>query len=529
MNILHTVRNKISGFTRAHTILLTHIACLAVSVPFMLAFSFWTSPYYKNWYGCDASFFTLVGRGMLSGKIPYRDFYDLKGPYFFFTEAFGQLICRGRTGIFIVQCAALFFSLILIYRIARLYISHKKSLGVMIFFLWPYASLIWGGNCLEEFCLPLNLLTIYLNLMIFGTFPSDPSDDTCTDPLKSGQDVSQPEIKEPRDRRNITAMISGMCFCIMAFSKITVSAPVVGLTIGIFILHLIRKEFKPLLFYILYFILGMVISFIPLLVYYGYYQSILRMLYCTFVFGLKRTADLSRVFSLEVEVQLTGLTFVMIFVLLHSFGRNRETLLPKNLSILLFPSALITYLALHLGDFFRYYFITEMPCLIFALILFVRLYDPLILFKTFRQSICWMLLFVFLFHFTKESLNATQMLIRKTDEDFQAEYYTNAKNMGTLIPECDKDSVFSFDIDMQWYEINNIIPCNKYPINLQYFIALEPTIEGELFDFLENTPPKWMICSNTLQDYLPLMNEIVQSKYDCIYSTDIGLVYLLRE
>jgi len=66
-------------------------------------------------------------------------------------------------------------------------------------------------------------------------------------------------------------------------------------------------------------------------------------------------------------------------------------------------------------------------------------------------------------------------------------------------------------------------------VNLQYFIALEPSIEQELFDFMENTPPKWMICSNTLPDYLPQMDGIVRRRYDCIYSTDVGLVYLLRE
>nr|MCR5357215.1 hypothetical protein [Lachnospiraceae bacterium] len=68
-----------------------------------------------------------------------------------------------------------------------------------------------------------------------------------------------------------------------------------------------------------------------------------------------------------------------------------------------------------------------------------------------------------------------------------------------------------------------------YVVNLQYFIALEPPIEQELFDFLENTPPKWIITSNTLPDYLPQMNEIVERKYDCLYSTDVGLVYLLRD
>lgn len=520
---------------------LTYAGCLAVSAVFMLVFSLWTSPFYKNWYGCDASFFTLVGRGMLNGKIPYRDFYDLKGPYFFFIQALGQLICRGRTGIFILQIIALFFSLILIYRTGRLYLPYGKTLGIMAFFLWPYVSMLWGGNCLEEFCLPLNLLVIYLSLKLFSPAPvreapkaseasevSEVSKESeASEESANGYEALESMKDDGRDKRmHLTAALTGLCFGIMAFSKITAGAPLIGLVIGIFILHLVKKEYRAFLFYAVYFILGLSISFIPLLIYYGYHGSILKMLYCTFIFGFKRSSDLSGAFALHLETKLMGVIFSIVFLLLHAFGKRR---IRYELSLLLLPANIVTYLALHLGDSFIYYFITGMPCLTVTLILFTAYYDPLILFKNLKQSLCWLLLFVFVFHYTKESLNTVDMFIHKSDAEFQDNYYRDAKNMGTLIPECDRDSVFSFDIDMQWYEINNLLPCNRYPINLQYFIALEPSIEQELFDFLDKTPPKWMICSNTLQDYLPQMDEIVKSRYDCIYSTDVGLVYLLRD
>lgn len=517
-----------------------YLGFLAVSITFMLIFSLWTSPVYKHWYGCDASFFTLVGRGMLDGRIPYRDFYDLKGPYFFFIQALGQLIYRGRTGIFILQTVALFLSLIFIYGIGLMFLSRGKALGVTAFFLWPYISMIWGGNCLEEFCLPLNMLAILLNLKLFAPVPADIPDNT-NDVMAEDQSIGN----------NITALITGICFGIMTFSKITAGAPLAGLIIGIFILCLVRRKFKPLIFYMIYFILGFLISVLPLLIYFGYYNSILKMLYCTFIFGFKRSSDLSKVLSFDLEVKLSGVIFSIIFILLHTFSRRSKSstddvcsddtsehtisdskdmpVIPADLSILLLPTCLVTYLALHLGDSFIYYFITGMPCLIVTIILFVKLYDPLILFKTLKQSLCWLLLFVFVFHYTKDSLGTIDAFIHRKDDTFHEGYYTNAMNMGTLIPEYDRGSVFSFDIDMQWYEINNIMPCNRYVINLQYFIALEPPIEQELFDFLNLTPPKWMICSNTLADYLPQMNEIIQANYDCIYSTDIGSVYLLRK
>ena len=524
--------------------LLTYAAFLIISFLFMYSFSLWISPRYKNWYGCDASFFTLVGRGMLKGMVPYRDFYDLKGPYFFFIQALGQLIHKGHTGLFILEILSLFASLILIYNIGTMYISKKKTLGVIVFFLLAYISMLWGGNCLEEFCLPLNLLVIWLNLRYFS-------------------------LNGIKKNLYLTAFITGICFTLMAFSKITAGSPLIGLVAGVFILLLINKEFRQLGYYILYLTMGAMIAFLPLLIYYGYHNSILKMLYCTFIFGFNRSRDLSHAVSVDLEVKLSGVSFSIVFILLHMFkgncstgvshtdtpdcepdkisvqstteisvgagkGSNKErntsdTRLPHNISILLLPMSVVTYLALHLGDSFIYYFITGMPCMLMSLILFLKLYDPLILFKDLRQSLCWLFIVIFVFHYTGESIGTVKLFLNRSDEEFQSNYYRNSKNMGLLIPESDRDSVFSFDIDMQWYEINDILPCNKYMVNLQYFIALEPSIEQELFDFMENTPPKWMICSNTLPDYLPQMDGIVRRKYDCIYSTDVGLVYLLRE
>ena len=518
---------------RKHTIsdklirLLTYI-CLAVgAAAFMLAFSLWTSPINKNWYGCDASFFTLVGRGMLAGKVPYRDYYDLKGPYFFFIQALGQFISKGHVGIFTLQVIALFSSLVLIYKLGRLYTSQKKTFGVIIFFLLAYISLLWGGNCLEEFTLPLNLLAVYLNFSLLMR-PSD-----CEEKDKHQEGNRSYKMY-------IYAAITGLCFTIMTFSKVTAGAPLIGLCIGIFILMMKRRQYRDFGYYVLYFILGAVIGLIPLLVYFGYHGCIRKMLYCTFIFGFKRSSDLSKVLSWELESKVSGATFAVVFSFLHLFrGYKKKEEADENTSvteksvrdecILLLPASIVTYLALHLGDGFIYYFITGMACMIPALILFVSVYVPLILFKNLKQSLCWLLIFAFVYHYTGPSVNTVKAVIDRHDEEFQQKYYKNSLDMGALIPAFDRDRVFSFDIDMQWFEINDILPCNEYVVNLQYFIALEPSIEQDLFDFFDKTPPKWMICSNTLADYLPKMDEMVREKYDCIYTTDVGLVYLLRE
>ncbi len=494
---------------------------------------------------------------MLNGYIPYRDFYDLKGPYFFFIQALGQLIGKGHVGIFILQILSLFIALILIYKIGRLYISGRKTIGIIVFFLLAHISMLWGGNCLEEFTLPLDLLVIYLHLVFFRDRYSSMTE---PEPVHETPDITSavtgsttPDLTPPANisiSPDVTALITGICFTVTAFSKVTAGAPIIGTVIGAVILLLMHRQFKELGFYILYFIFGAMLALFPILIYYGHYGAILRMLYCTFVFGFKRSSDLSNAISPELEVKLAGVLFSIVFLLVHcpwntlikkadkangvtdpgtpkTAATNDD--IDKDTFILLLPASLITYIVLHLGDGFIYYFITGMPCLLTSLILFVKIYDPLILFKNVRQSICWMLLFVFAFHYAKESVDTVDTFIHRPDNEFQDNYYNNSVNMGTLIPEFERNSVFSFDIDMQWYEINDILPCNRYVVNLQYFIALKPSIEDELILFLHETPPKWIITSNTLQDYLPTMDAIVKEKYDCLYQTDVGLVYMLRQ
>ncbi len=87
---------------------LAFILILAASVfAFLTMYSYYTTPFSQCDNGYDSAFFLLVGQGMTKGLLPYRDFFDMKGPYLFFIEYLGQLVSYGRLGIFLVQWANL--------------------------------------------------------------------------------------------------------------------------------------------------------------------------------------------------------------------------------------------------------------------------------------------------------------------------------------------------------------------------------------------------------------------------------------
>ncbi|MBQ1738745.1 MAG: hypothetical protein II108_00735, partial [Clostridiales bacterium] len=81
-----------------------YLVCLLIATAFAAIYSTSTTPLMKDNWGCDSAFFILVGQGMTKGLLPYRDFFDMKGPFLFFLEYIGQMISYGRTGAFIIQC-----------------------------------------------------------------------------------------------------------------------------------------------------------------------------------------------------------------------------------------------------------------------------------------------------------------------------------------------------------------------------------------------------------------------------------------
>ncbi len=568
---------------------------LLVSVLFLLFFSLWTSPFYEHWYGCDCSFFSMVGRGITEGMVPYRDFFDLKGPYFFFIEALGQLIHRDRLGVYLIQIPFMWASLILVMKLSGLYLSKAKSMAVMLIFLFGHISTIWGGNTLEEYMLPVNLLVIYLTVRHLKLHP-----------LKS---YNLPFY---------IPLITGICFGIMLFAKVTVAAPIMGVCTGIFISLLAYKKNKELFLYVLYFILGVLIAIIPVFIYFSCHDSLLTMLYCVFEFAFKRSIDFSDPFSIKWELKLTACFLGFFTAVLHMplsgvFQRKARTILPntkikdqlglehnqkeqsslsagnlydkqdpdqkakglnnlpaeehedyagddrepeysvkyalgraerwlkkKNaekkapalpieLCLILIFMSLFTYILLHLGNPWIYYFITAEPVLVLACVMLLYMYDPLVLFSSVREGICLITLGIYIFYFGSCSMDTIQTFIYDHGNQYYAEYYNDAQNIALLIPEMERDSVFSFDIDMTFFEAVQIMPCYKYQINLQFFIALEPSIQDEIMEYFDKNPPKWMIISETLDQYLPEIYNMMMEKYHCLYFNSAGCLYVLND
>ena len=511
------IKEHIFNNKTAHSAI-KYMAVFLVSFLFLLVFSLWTSPFYKNWYGCDASFFTMAGRAILNGYVPYRDFFDLKGPYFFFIEALGQLIVKGRTGAFVMQVLALFATLIIMIKTCRLFLSCKKTAVIVSLFLFFHASTLWGGNTLEEFMLPLNLLAIYLTVK---------------------------DIKGNARIRPLTAMITGGCFGVILFAKVTVGAPIIGLVIAIIIYFTRSKRIFELVSYLIYALFGVLIAITPVFIYFYYHKTLTDMLYAVFVFAFKRSLEGDK-YDIHNELKISGCYFAMIFALcqvdykrvvlkLRGLLSRKSDDKANNISettrefvlSAIFAMGFITAITLHFGDPFIYYFTTAYPIFMLTMIVMFVLYDPLTLLKSWRLDIPVAAFLVFLCYFASHTSNQINTVLFDRGNTYYQTYVDKANEMASLIPECDKDSVYSINMDMQWFECNNILPCYSYTINLQFFVSLDNQIEQNIIKRLKTDPPKWIVIGGDLSSYLPNINDVVMPMYSEVYENEYGALYLL--
>ena len=106
---------------------------------------------------------------MTKGYLPYRDFFDTKGPYLFLIEYIAQLISYGRLGIFFLQWINLFLTMILACQIYKFYGIKTKWKQIILLFPILYVACFTfeGGNLTEEFSLVPLMICLCLGLRHF--------------------------------------------------------------------------------------------------------------------------------------------------------------------------------------------------------------------------------------------------------------------------------------------------------------------------------------------------------------------------
>ncbi|MFQ5944338.1 MAG: glycosyltransferase family 39 protein [Anaerolineales bacterium] len=106
--------------------------------------------------GRDSGVFLYAGSRILEGDVPYRDFWDHKGPLIYFVNALGVWLSpNSEIGIWGLELIVLLFTIAGLYFLLRNAFSATAALLGSAVFLGSLAFVLLPGNYTEEFSLPL--------------------------------------------------------------------------------------------------------------------------------------------------------------------------------------------------------------------------------------------------------------------------------------------------------------------------------------------------------------------------------------
>lgn len=440
--------------------------CLLLAAVYCLIFSWYSTPLLPKTVGYDASFFRLVGEGMTKGYLPFRDFFDQKGPYLYFIEYLAQIIWPGRIGIFILEILSIGASCFLAYKTASLFIRHTLlRYGCVVIMLGTVAVFFGGGNLVSEWCLPLSMLCVYLFARHYTA-----------------------DLEAPHPAKY--AFWYGLCFTAIAFVRIIDAALICAVVFSALVLLLKNKQFKVLLQNMGMFLLGCAAAAVPVLVWAAVNGILQDMFYQVFVFGFLYAADNTASFRPALLLLL-----VPVIYLIFSFKK-----MPLVFKLFYISGTISSGIAVNVGGGYIHYSIIMMPLLVLSVIEIAAVLES----GRFDRKKGLLLISVLLVFMTQG-----ESLVRCVYDTYKVQVqhvfdrdYDNAVDILSYIPENERNNVLSFDASFIPYIAGEFFPCNRYCGWQSHYIELQPSIADEMVEAMSETPVLWMITSadRTVED-----------------------------
>ena len=220
--------------------------CLLVAFACLLVCSK-SSPLYPINDWTDANAFLTSGKGMLAGRVMYRDLYEHKGPLLYALHALCALVDgAGFTGVFMLEVLAAALFLLAAYRLLALYgVGRSALFALPVIAALTYSSFSFQqGDSAEELCLPLLAWAVYLLLAWWRE-------------------------RAPRRIGAGRLVLGGVLFGCVLWIKFTLIGLFAPWILGLICWHAVRRQWRDALGCAMWFTLGLLVATLPWLVYFG--------------------------------------------------------------------------------------------------------------------------------------------------------------------------------------------------------------------------------------------------------------------
>lgn len=472
----------------------------------MLISSGFTSPLYPHYIGVDCSFFLIIARGIICGKIPYIDLFDHKGPIFFWMEAIGYLF-GGRTGVFVFQCILLICDLFIIDRITELFHA-DFSVGALSF-VSVFFTLFQHGNLTEEFCTPMILAALYYELKFL---------------------LSENEKHSP-----FMAYCYGIILGLLAFIRLNNAIVPCALLLCIAIVLIQKKQWGNLLGNILCGILGLATVTFPVCFYYYRHGALYDMLYGTFLHNLIYAKNnthypIMSSFLYYLVLYLPGICASIIFWTKWKTERNR-------VYISLLFATVLTYGMLVYTNVYMHYFMLGLPLFVVSVAVIGGKRSVTEVWKNnigpfFRKprikirdagAVPVLTVFIIVMYMGLSVLSVCPAVYKTFLTDIAYDEYKQIQTGSAVIPEEERDSVIAYGVLANYYYHADIIPCYKYFTMQKWMTTEKVNVYQEFMRYLTNEHPLWVVTYDGEKDLT--INKILEKNYSCKLSDGIYSYY----
>lgn len=450
--------------------------CVVVAAFVVLLFSSGSTPLFP-YLSPDQSIWTVIGRGITEGYVPYRDLYDHKGPLMFFIYGLGYALTDEKWGMYLIEVLTTALIWALSFRCARLFVSARASLFVLVVFVLWWWGTIDGGATNEIFCLPFVMVPVYWILRYF---------------------------RHGGDAKNVPSWlfyVIGFCGGTIVMIRMNNAAFLFGMMLAMLYFRLRYAGFLAVFVSLLQMLVGLVLAILPFVCYFYIQGAFDYFVLGCFTHSILYMAQGSAPWSVS-DWLLYGVHIASALLLFFLVWQEvRKGSIEVTVASLLMMGIALVCLVHMGGRGYLHYYQTFSPVFLFALCFVVRFYREKVRGASLSRHaavlrvaiVAALLLSPYYIHMYNRCVSAAAGVVAQVRGSGLERYRKVSAYLISHIPDSERNCILGIDIPPGTYVDMNVIPCFRYFVFQTNFGKVVPRINDEMMLYLNNTPPKYII------------------------------------
>ena len=428
-----------------------------LSLLFLTFFSYSVSIINPYLFHYDSAYFQSVGKLWLSGIVPYRDFFDNKGPLLFLINAVAYIFPFPRFFLLLLEALFLSAALYLTFILLKDRCGTGTARASVVFFLFAYAYLINGGNSTEDHSIVF-LLLVMIPEYIWITENS--------------------HGEHPVKLAFLDGIVTGLILMIVAKNVL----PLAVLVMIICVMLIRDKKWENIAKNLFAGILGIAAVLLPFFLYFFSNNAAGDLFKSVFLYNIGYAASTGEsLLSLSIRdlllllPEITALYAAVVLMVKKRYAASAG----------LGFTALATAFLCISGSRYKHYYIL-------GLVLIPMVF---LLWKEVRS----LPLYVFLFLMVLTGIvYAPRQLgcLTPAGVKMSEEYCSDIKEIVSEVPDADKDSVFVYNMKdclTCFYLLNDIKPLWRHSYLTEFHASFDPSVEKEAMETLSEKRPAYVL------------------------------------